>query len=172
MASNYTEHYDLCQWEATDQVQRTDFNADNAKIDAALDALEGSKADRSSVNVLSEAVSSLETAVAGHAAALLKLGNCRIETASYVGTGTCGADHPTVISFSQRPALFLVMGYRCLMFATADDEDQAWGVQRDGYYTANFSWNGNQAAFWWENDYGQMNYQNQTYRVIAFYAMD
>ena len=36
MASNYTEHYDLCQWEATDQVQRTDFNADNAKIDAAL----------------------------------------------------------------------------------------------------------------------------------------
>ena len=38
MASNYTEHYDLCQWEATDQVQRTDFNADNAKIDAALTA--------------------------------------------------------------------------------------------------------------------------------------
>ena len=36
MASNYTEYYDLCQWEATDQVQRTDFNADNAKIDAAL----------------------------------------------------------------------------------------------------------------------------------------
>ena len=39
MASNYTEHYDLCQWEATDQVQRVDFNADNAKVDAALKAL-------------------------------------------------------------------------------------------------------------------------------------
>ena len=36
MASNYTEHYDLCQWEATDQVQRTDFNADNAKLDTLL----------------------------------------------------------------------------------------------------------------------------------------
>ena len=31
MASHYTEHYNLCQWEPTDQVQRTDFNADNAK---------------------------------------------------------------------------------------------------------------------------------------------
>ena len=36
MASNYTTNYNLCQWESTDQVLRTDFNADNAKIDAAL----------------------------------------------------------------------------------------------------------------------------------------
>lgn len=36
MASNYTTNFGLCQWEATDQVQRTEFNADNAKIDAAL----------------------------------------------------------------------------------------------------------------------------------------
>ena len=34
MASNYTTNYQLNQWEPTDQVQRTDFNADNAKIDA------------------------------------------------------------------------------------------------------------------------------------------
>lgn len=36
MATNHTENYELNQWLATDQVQRTDFNADNAKIDAAL----------------------------------------------------------------------------------------------------------------------------------------
>ena len=36
MASNYTENYGLCQWEATDQVLRTDFNEDNAKIEAAI----------------------------------------------------------------------------------------------------------------------------------------
>ena len=36
MASNYTTNYNLCQWQPTDQVQRTDFNADNAKLDAAL----------------------------------------------------------------------------------------------------------------------------------------
>ncbi len=29
MASNYTTNYNLCQWQPTDQVQRTDFNADN-----------------------------------------------------------------------------------------------------------------------------------------------
>ena len=36
MSTNYTNNYNLCQWEASDKVLRTDFNADNAKIDAAL----------------------------------------------------------------------------------------------------------------------------------------
>ena len=38
MASNYTENYGLCQWEAMDSFVRTEFNQDNAKIDAALTA--------------------------------------------------------------------------------------------------------------------------------------
>ena len=33
---NYTQNYQLNQWEATDRVLRTDFNSDNAKIDAAI----------------------------------------------------------------------------------------------------------------------------------------
>ena len=33
---NYTENYQLNQWDAGDRVLREDFNADNAKIDAAL----------------------------------------------------------------------------------------------------------------------------------------
>ena len=40
MAANYTANYNLCQWEATDQVLRTDFNQDNAKLEAALSSLE------------------------------------------------------------------------------------------------------------------------------------
>jgi len=36
MASNQTEHIGLNQWELTDDVRMEDFNADNAKIDAAL----------------------------------------------------------------------------------------------------------------------------------------
>ncbi len=36
MASNHTTNYKLNQWESTDQVQRMDFNAYNAAIDAAL----------------------------------------------------------------------------------------------------------------------------------------
>lgn len=33
---NKTEKYQLNQWELTDRIQMEDFNADNAKIDAAL----------------------------------------------------------------------------------------------------------------------------------------
>ena len=40
MASNYTEHYGLCQWEATDQVLREEFNQDNTKIDTILNGFE------------------------------------------------------------------------------------------------------------------------------------
>ena len=39
MASKQTANYGLSQWEAGDQVLRADFNADNAKIDAALNEL-------------------------------------------------------------------------------------------------------------------------------------
>ena len=43
MATNYTTNYDLCQWEPTDAVQRLEFNADNAKLDAALAVLSESR---------------------------------------------------------------------------------------------------------------------------------
>ena len=33
-----TQNYNLCQWEASDRILRSDFNSDNAKIDAALAA--------------------------------------------------------------------------------------------------------------------------------------
>lgn len=35
-----TEHYQLNQWEPGDEVKREDFNADNAKVDAAIKAVE------------------------------------------------------------------------------------------------------------------------------------
>ena len=60
MASNYTENYGLCQWEAGDSFVRTEFNQDNARIDAALKDLEDTKAEQAAVN-------SLTTAVAGKA---------------------------------------------------------------------------------------------------------
>ena len=36
---NTTDHYQLNQWEGTDRILRTDFNADNAKVDAAIAAV-------------------------------------------------------------------------------------------------------------------------------------
>ena len=53
MSTNHTANYDLCQWEATDQVLRTDFNQDNAKIDAALAA----QAEAAALNSLTQTVS-------------------------------------------------------------------------------------------------------------------
>ena len=41
MSSKHTPNYNLSQWESEDKVLRTDFNEDNAKIDAALKALQG-----------------------------------------------------------------------------------------------------------------------------------
>ena len=38
MSTNHTPNFNLCQWEADDKVLRSDFNADNQKIDAALKA--------------------------------------------------------------------------------------------------------------------------------------
>ena len=38
MSTNHTPNFNLCQWEATDKVLRSDFNEDNQKIDAALKA--------------------------------------------------------------------------------------------------------------------------------------
>ena len=56
MSTNHTANYDLCQWEATDQVLRTDFNQDNAKIDAALAA----KAEQSEFSALSADVQQIQ----------------------------------------------------------------------------------------------------------------
>lgn len=75
MASNYTEHYGLCQWEETDQVLREEFNQDNAKVDEALEALDNL------VTQHGEQLSAQEAAIA-------KLGNCRIYYTTYTGTGT------------------------------------------------------------------------------------
>ena len=59
MSTNHTTNYNLNQWEATDKVLRTDFNEDNAKIDAALKGLSdqvAGKAAQSAVDDLTQSV--------------------------------------------------------------------------------------------------------------------
>src|SRR5699024_2355894 len=78
MSSQKTEHYELNQWLATDQVLRTDFNADNAKIDAALAGL-----------------AETDTALW---AAVQKCGNCKIVRVPFTGNGFVQVN----ISFPQK----------------------------------------------------------------------
>ena len=74
MSTNHTPNYSLCQWEAEDKVIRTEFNADNAKIDAAIKAVDrrvDGKADASAltaeVNARTAAVQTLTTALGSKA---------------------------------------------------------------------------------------------------------
>jgi len=65
MPSNYTVNYHLNQWNADDRVLRADFNADNAKIDAAIKAAAdqtaaGDAANRSALTALQGTVSQLD----------------------------------------------------------------------------------------------------------------
>ena len=92
MASNYTENYGLCQWEATDNFVRTEFNQDNAKIDAALKALEDTKAGQVDLEALSAAVSGKadQTALESLSDTVALKG--RIKAGTYAGTGSSKGD--------------------------------------------------------------------------------
>ena len=85
---NQTENYQLSLWDPEDRIQRTDFNADNAKIEAAL---------------------------AGLDAAIAAGGNCRIYTTTYAGNNKNGADNPNTLTFPCKPVWVMVFsGAHCL----------------------------------------------------------
>ena len=91
---NRTTNYNLCQFEETDRVRRTDFNEDNAKIDAAVkavgrrvDGLEASKADKTALAAVEGKIS-------------------RIVTGTYAGPG--GSSGVRRISLPGRPKLVLI----------------------------------------------------------------
>lgn len=158
MASNYTENFSLCQWGATDQVLRTEFNEDNKKIDAAI-----------SVNAA--AITTLTTQ-------LTQTGNCRIETFTYTGTGTFGQANPTRITFSDKPTFFLVFEGEFLLFGRYNSDQGAMAYRIEKNYTAGLSsqalqWSGTQVSFY-NTTYAsyQGNVADRVYQVVALYAMD
>ena len=69
MSTNHTTNYDLNQWEGTDKVLRTEFNADNAKIDAAL------KANADAIRLLNEAAPADKVIALRSLEALAKVAN-------------------------------------------------------------------------------------------------
>lgn len=157
-----TTNYQLSQWEGEDRILREDFNADNAKVDAAL------KAE-------AEARAAADTAEAAARAALAaqvaKLGNCKVWTSSYVGTGTGGKDNPTTFTFPKPPVLALV---------DHGSGRPTWLVPGSNWVATDnmlchLSWNGRTVS-WYPNSgtdaAAQLNARNATYRVIALFAMD
>ena len=111
--ANYTEHYQLHQWEPTDDFLRTDFNTDFAKIDAAL-------GEKAGVEELAEV-----QALAGS--------KCRVVIGSYTGNG----DSARVITLGFRPKVVAVDD----MGSFSSGYELGWTAstaRRSGWWTAAF----------------------------------
>ncbi len=171
---NRTTKYKLCQFEASDQVQRTDFNEDNAKIDAALSGHD------SSLGSLSSKITSLTSTVNGKASQsalntlknqVAKLGNCRIEALTYTGTGRHGTANPTQVTFSARPAFFIIHGLAQFIIGPSPVNKLITTLYNGPVY-CDCSWSGNRLSFWGTDADTQLNHNGTVYTVIALYAQD
>ena len=164
MPSNQTANYALSQWVKSDQVRMEDFNADNAKLDAALKAAEQRSASLDAK--IDAAAAAAEQRSAALAAAK---GNCDIEFFSYVGQGRSGVNK-TTITFREPPLFFLVFGsysigvgskhYSNVTIAAGNNVFRAWGA-----------WSGNTISFSNSRDRWQLDLKGETHYVFAFYPL-
>jgi len=153
MASNYTEHYNLCQWEPTDQFVRTDFNEDNAKIDAALHGL-------------SEAATE-------HSNLLQRCGNCQIYTTTYIGNGQYGYDKACTFTCPHPPVLVHIQGQQDNSAVLIVRPNEVCNiVGRSNTSGPSFRWNGNTVLWFSDSAAWQMNVQQIEYRVFMLLAAD
>ena len=165
MASNHTQHYGLCQWEATDGVLRVDFNEDNQKIDTALKELEAQD-------------KTLAEALASQAETIQSCGNCRVVYGSYIGTDKYGVTNPNTLTFSHKPLVVFVQSEE-----VQRDQDIklrlmrgiSWAVGMEGNYTwQNFvSWQ-EKSVQWYSSKsaHTQFNLSTATYHYVALLAAD
>ena len=169
MPSSKTTNYKLSQWVKTDKVLMDDFNADNAKIDAAIkavdakaDGLSSSKAERSDLTAL-------QTTVAGK-------GNCRIETFTYAGdrTSTETGLITKAIRFSAKPVFFIITGPQTLVLGggAGDKANCVYHTSSGAYHgTLTATWSGNSVSLYGESR-AVPNKSGDSYLVTAFFAMD
>ena len=155
MPSNQTPNYALNQWERDDRILMDDFNADNAKIDAALKSGADARA-----------------ALQG---ALNRKGNCSIGVFTYNGTGKYGPDNPTRITFPRVPAAFIVFGPGAILIGRGGQSqaiiDSSGMVGGATYTTAiALTWSGTSCAFFSVNAAKHQVNENGLNTVIAFYA--
>ena len=176
MASRHTEHYGLSQWEASDKVERTDFNADNAAVDGALHALAQSKAETAALSQLSGLVAQKadQEGLSGVERRLSAVEGSMPRTAfgSYTGNGTSGPESPVSLAFSFPPQLLAVRrsgssadrsGLLLLRGVT-----QGGGLGHIDFYV-NVTWSGNQVSWYTskDNPSTQMNSEGVEYFYFA-----
>ena len=138
-----TTHYQLNQWAASDRIQREDFNADNAKIDAAL---------------------------AGLDAAVATLGNCRVQYSTYAGTGSYGQGAPSSLTFPEEPLLVIIAGYagNCLFLYRGQGQVSVNG----SYLYCTWASDGKTVSWYTNSNAGNQFNNAATYRVLTVYARE
>ena len=105
MNLNQTQNYQLSQWESTDRILMSDFNSDNAKLDAALKEHD-------------DALAALEAGLTGK-------GNCRISVTTYVGDGLASK----TLTFDDDPQFLFISGHGGWLAMTAGAQN---GKGQDG----------------------------------------
>ena len=149
MATNHTANYNLNQWEATDPVLRTDFNADNSKVDAALKSLS------TTVQQHTTQISQMQTA-------LSKCGTCKFHYQTYAGNG----ESSWSLTFPSKPVLIFISihsGQSIILNADAEAAvENSNGVS--------LSWSGNTLTLTNKNQYSNsFNQKDNSYLVLALY---
>ena len=153
MSTNHTTNYNLNQWEAADKVLRTEFNADNAKIDAALKAN-------------ADAVDSLETQLVS---GLAGKGNCQLWTTSYVGDDQVTYNSNNRITFPKLPVLVIIQGTNGGETMLILGQNTKYLTIMGTAYGGSVTWEGTTMS--WRvnttNPSDQFNLQGATYLVLA-----
>ena len=158
MSTNHTPNYQLSQWERTDRVLMEDFNADNAKIDAALGTLAGQVSGKADASAL---------------AAVSQSRNCKAEITIYIGTGVSGENAPSSVNFSRIPMFIHVGGPEGSGFSAVFGQTLAVCHVNSSMRYVQLSWSGNRVS-WYELNAGyspspayQMNAKDKKYYVFA-----
>ena len=142
---NQTEYYQLSLWDAEDRIQRTDFNADNAKLEEAL---------------------------TDHAEAIAGFGNCQIYTTTYTGTGGCDTAGACRLTFPRPPLLIVVSGGDS--FGLCVGQGTMFSVFMTVMLPCTTAWSEDRKTLAWHRSSpsDQMNTSGVTYRVTALMAAD
>ena len=156
----HTQNYQLSRWEKDDRIMMEDFNADNAKLDAALAA----KADAEDVTALGETVAAL-TAGLGSGGQ-----NARIAWGSYTGNGKYGSGNPTSLTFDFKP-MYIVITLGSAVNATYGTVHLVRGMPIS-LYNSNFlawlTWHDDGVSLASDSSAGQqMNDNGQLYYYVA-----
>lgn len=147
---NQTENYQLNQWEMTDRIRMEDFNADNARIDAAL----------------SDQAASL-TALA---AAVPLRGNCQIYYTTYVGRGIGNANASRILTFPHRPLAVFISSTSANCFALYGTERVL--ANKNYNFATCFLWRDNSAIWYGDGPATGLDNLNETYRVVALMSTE